>query len=92
MSRAGRKMRKAEINKAISSESRRLAEINDNLNQLKYHGNRKTGKRNSGNLPNPPVTEAWRSITSRASTPITSSNLRGGCPWKIARFLRRKST
>lgn len=43
MSRAGRKMRKAEINKAIFSESRRLAEINDNLNQLKHHGNRSTG-------------------------------------------------
>jgi len=45
VSRAGRKMRKAEINKAISSESRRLAEINDNLNQLKHHGNRNTETR-----------------------------------------------
>lgn len=42
MSRAGRKMRKAEINKTISSESRRLAEINHHLNQLKNHGNRNT--------------------------------------------------
>ncbi len=48
MSRAGRKMRKTEINKAISSESRRLAEINDNLNQLKNHGPRHT-KEPTGN-------------------------------------------
>lgn len=40
MSRAGRKMRKAEINKTISSESRRLAEIEHHLKQLKTYGAR----------------------------------------------------
>ena len=40
MSRNGCRMRKAEINQLISSDSRRLAEIKTQLNQLKHHANR----------------------------------------------------
>ena len=40
MSRNGCRMRKAEINQLISSDSRRLAEINRQLKQLKTHANR----------------------------------------------------
>ena len=39
MSRNGCRLRKAEINQLISSDSRRLAEINAQLNQLKHHAN-----------------------------------------------------
>ena len=42
MSRNGCRMRKAEINQLISSDSRRLAEINRQLNQLKTHAHRIT--------------------------------------------------
>jgi hypothetical protein len=40
MTRNGCKMRKAEINALISSDSRRMAEITSELNQLKNHVNR----------------------------------------------------
>ena len=39
MSRNGCRLRKAEINQLISSDSRRLAEINAQLNQLKHYAN-----------------------------------------------------
>ncbi|HEY5704032.1 MAG TPA: MobA/MobL family protein [Terrimicrobiaceae bacterium] len=45
MSRNGCRMRKAEINQLISSDSRRLAEINAQLNQLKHHANRSSRKK-----------------------------------------------
>jgi hypothetical protein len=44
MSRNGCRLRKAEINQLISSDSRRLAEINAQLNQLKNHANRNSHK------------------------------------------------
>jgi hypothetical protein len=42
MTRNGCRLRKAEINKLISSDSHRLAEIGSQLNHLKSHGHRKT--------------------------------------------------
>ena len=47
MSRNGCLLRKAEINQLISSDSRRLAEINSQLNQLKNHANRKSRKQSA---------------------------------------------
>jgi hypothetical protein len=44
MSRNGCRLRKAEINQLISSDSRRLAEINAQLNELKNHANRNSRK------------------------------------------------
>ena len=44
MSRNGCLLRKAEINQLVSFDSRRLAEINSQLNQLKNHANRKSRK------------------------------------------------
>ena len=47
MSRNGCRLRKAEINQLISSDSRRLAEINAQLNQLKHHANRSSRKKSA---------------------------------------------
>ena len=47
MNRNGCRLRKAEINQLISSDSRRLAEINAQLNQLKHHANRSSRKKSA---------------------------------------------
>lgn len=47
MTRNGCRLRKAEINKLISSNSRRLAEIDSQLNHLKSHGHRKTRRQSA---------------------------------------------
>ena len=47
MARNGCRLRKAEINKLISSDSRRLAEIDSQLNHLQSHGHRKTRRQSA---------------------------------------------
>ena len=47
MTRNGCRLRKAEINKTILSDSSRLAEIESQLNQLKNHGNRISSKQST---------------------------------------------
>ncbi len=92
MARNGCRMRKAEINQIISFDSRRLADINTQLNQLKSHGTRPPHKPSVSpeQQAKAPAPSGYRKPP--ASIRIQASNLRGGFARKIARFLRTRST
>jgi hypothetical protein len=65
MTRNGCRMRKAEINKLISSDSRRLEEINRQLQHLRIHAHRKTRKRSAS--PKSPAVRGpiWLKLANR---------------------------
>jgi hypothetical protein len=69
MSRNGCLLRKAEINQLISSDSRRLAEINNQLNQLKNHANRKSRKQPA----QPQISAATKSNLAGTTTRVDPS-------------------
>lgn len=59
------RMRKAEINQLISSDSRRLAEINSQLKHLKSHGHRKSRRQSSQPQIGAAKSSVWKEIASR---------------------------
>ena len=72
MNRNGCRLRKAEINQLISSDSRRLAEISNQLNQLKHHAN-PSSRRHSAQ---PQITAATKPNLEGADRPRRSISKR----------------
>lgn len=91
MVRNGCHLRKAEINQLISSDSRRLAEIDSQIQQLQSHGPC-VSIRSSQSSKAAPLREAQSGAkTPAGSIPFNRSNPQGGSVWKTGLCLSWKS-